>query len=384
MLGWRRGLLGSLQHDERRLLGYRGSIRCRGGPVLCEGLGVTQYDCSLREALAERVDGQRRAVLVLGAGLHSQLLGMAGATDAEWAGAAAFCRWVRLLEQMARHVGAPLARHDSLTATWEGLILARKMASPGDEPAHKHEEALFKELVGHLSATRHPLLAPGAARAAAQERCRLFFGDYRDVVTLNMDLTISRLLGAEPLTANESRKVEAGNVLKYARNVWPRFETDKTRVWHLHGHVNGRAAREGIILGTRSYGMNIDPLESARKVSKQREKAWQAVAAPGEDGFGVHARWRQPDALQLMDLFLHEPMVFVGCSMGWEETDLWWALHQRARNLARIPPSQRPPVLLLMKDSEDNRRRLQSEPAGVRPIFYRDYADIWRAVGMDA
>ena len=159
---------------------------------------MTQYDCSLREALAERVDGQRRAVLVLGAGLHSQLLGMAGATDAEWAGAAAFCRWVRLLEQMARHVGAPLARHDSFTATWEGLILARKMASPRDEPAHKHEEALFKELVEHLSATRHPLFAAGAARAAAQERCRLFFGDYRDVVTLNMDLTISRLLGAEP------------------------------------------------------------------------------------------------------------------------------------------------------------------------------------------
>ena len=83
-----------------------------------------------------------------------------------------------------------------------------------------------------------------------------------------------------------------------------------------------------------------------------------------------------------LDLFLHEPLVVVGCGMGWSETDLWWALHQRARNLAKIPPSQRQPVFILVKDSEGARKQLQSRPAGVQPIFCADHSDSWRALGL--
>lgn len=336
----------------------------------------------LRRALQERIAGeQRRAVLVLGSGLHQQLLGMAAATDAEWDGAAAFWSWGRLLEQMAQGADVPFVRHDDPTATWEGLIQARTTAHPASGAAQHHEDVFFRELVALLSQSTHPLLAGGAPREVVRMQCRAFFRRYQDVVTLNLDQTISSLLGAVHLTGNESRRLRERDTVKYARNVWPRFQAEQTRIWHLHGHV-GSKAREGIILGMRSYGMNIAPLESARENSKQREKAWRAAAADGEVDFGVYARQHQPEALHVMDLFLHEPLVFVGCGMGWAETDLWWALHQRARNLAKIPPSQRQPVFLLMGDSPDNRSRLQSRPAGVLPVFYSDYADIWRDVGL--
>ena len=48
-----------------------------------------------------------------------------------------------------------------------------------------------------------------------------------------------------------------------------------------------------------------------------------------------------------LDLFLGSDMVFIGTSLDRAETDLWWALHVRQRNLARVPPSDRPRTFVL-------------------------------------
>lgn len=336
----------------------------------------------LKALLSEQMDGQHRAVLVLGAGLHSQILQMVQATSAEKESAEGFCNWKGLLKTMAIQMGGTLTPHDNPTATWEELVLTRTKRQPQDGPAHQQETKLLSDLTNVLKSPLHPLFASVPPRTSAQAKLRTFFGLFRDVVTFNMDLTISTLLDAKHIPGNNGRRVAPSDVLRYAGNVWPRFQTEKTRIWHMHGHVHDQQGRDGMILGMRNYGMNISTLESARKDSKKREQAWKTSSPQSTVPFGIYARSQQASQLQLMDLFLHEPMVFVGCDLGWAETDLWWALNQRARNLARIPESKRQPVFVLMKDSPDSRKRLASRPAGVEPIFYQTFPDIWNAVGL--
>jgi len=339
-----------------------------------------------RDLLAETLDhtfcddNQKRAVLVLGAGLHRHFISYAGG-DASSDDARPFCAWNELLAAMAKQKRLCLADHDhpDATATWENLVCALTTRDRKERrPASQTEARMLDELTKKMRGDRHPVAA--GSEPAFFEALHKF----RDIVTLNIDLTIGENLGADHISANERRCLSPGATMKHSGNIWPRFKTAKTRVWHPHGHI---LEHEGVILGQRNYGMNIAPLEEARTRCKMEEKAWLDDHGIGDWATKPHRRYdKERRAMSadpnLMDLFLRAPMVFIGCSLDRSEMDLWWALHQRARNLANISPSKREPVFVLTGRKSEKNKHLHNGPAGVIPVYFDDYAEIWGSIGI--
>ena len=78
------------------------------------------------------------------------------------------------------------------------------------------------------------------------------------------------------------------------------------------------------------------------------------------------------------------PLLFVGCGLGSDEFPLWWSLHQRARNQARLPPDQRQPAVVLTVrpcDGGNPAPHLEGGPAGVSTVLFDSWSDLWSWLG---
>ena len=160
------------------------------------------------------------------------------------------------------------------------------------------------------------------------------------------------------------------------------------RHWYPHGHVGDPSS---VQLGQRAYGMTVGALERSRERFKQVERAWRTAHGVTAWTADAHAAWevdrraRAPVAadpseprLTWMDLFLLSDLVFVGCSLDRAEVDLWWALHQRARNVARVRPTERPRTLVIgTRETFKGNPHLATGVAGVTPVMFEAWDDAW-------
>ena len=327
----------------------------------------------LQDTLNRRfADGSRRAVLVLGAGLHHHLAThTAGDTSTEtWR---LFRSWNELLRSVSAALAVGASSHEDPTATWETLIVEgtrRQSGLAGGAAAAAREvekdalRALSKRL-DDLPSEREDRRRLGRALRAA---------GYRDLVSLNFDRTLEGALGLR-VEKPRARRSDAPPSRR------PRLLTQdmRVRLWFPHGHV---VAPDAIVLGHRSYGMAIKGLEHMRDKSKQADRTWrdnQAWTPALREAWEAHRR--APDNIELtwMDLFLLSDLVFVGCSLDRAEMDLWWALHQRARNHAQQRAEDVPRTLLLHGPGGLG-DHLESAPAGVTPIAFTDWNAVWEAI----
>ncbi len=337
-------------------------------------------------------DGSRRAVLILGAGVHKRLQQRSPQTrdDERWR---SFTDWHGMLASVAEHFGLPVVRHEDPASTWESIVVrattyARTRAAEGGAraPVGTTEEEAFQELARRL-------MDPPASEQALAELGGVLT-TFRDVVSLNID-DAARM--AVERSGASSTSLSPTDDLRNLRHT-ARWQLDGRtgRIWQPHGTAT---RPETIVLGTRTYGRALLGLHKAWGWGKQAERLyphcpdrgrWTPESAAdwwaarrgvspfepktqAEPGHDIRLTW--------LDLFLGSDLVFVGTGLDRAETDLWWALHMRHRNLARVDPSARPGTFVLTRG--DSPAHLRTGPAGVNPVVFSDWDEAWAMLAAE-
>ena len=348
----------------------------------------------LAETLDRRFDaGDRRTVLIMGAGFHHHLRAHLASRTSDPSGDTwkLFTDWNGLLSRIAEDYEIPVLRHEDPAATWESLVIristqkrdSKARASGAQSAVHDAEddalEVLAKRL-GDLPFDESHLGGLG----------RKLLDGYRDVVNLNIDRTLQLAFAAAGATVSEPRKSAAKDALTIPSATWSAGERSG-RLWQLHGCAS---RPKQIVLGTRAYGQSMTRLGTLWDKAKAAERDW-----PGNPGVG---RWTPAEAarwiearraltpfdpgnapLSSLDLFLQSDLVFVGTSLNRAETDLWWALHQRMRNLCRVRVSDRPRTFVLTLRTDGpapQSQHLMTGPAGIRPVLFESWDELWATV----
>lgn len=325
-------------------------------------------------------DGTRRTVLLLGAGLHYQLRALTESTELveKWD---KFTNWNGLLASIVDGFGLPRVAHEDPAATWEGVV-TRISGNSGDEAgeeqlqAHKAERLALQALAGEL----RTIPADGRALRWLGELLTRF----RDVVCLNFDpsLELAALeVGAE-VAREAGKKSRVRDTLRCTFS-WTR-EGRFGRVWSPHGESGNP---RGIVLGTTSYGRALSSLTeewanakaASKKYPPDGANYWLDRRAP--EPFEPVSAAGQAYRLSWVDLFLASDLVMLGTSLDRAEVDLWWALHQRARNVVRMSSEERPHTLLLCAGPPS--QHLATGPADIETVSFDCWSEAWEFIASD-
>ena len=185
-------------------------------------------------------------------------------------------------------------------------------------PAKKRELELHRRVARLVEASEGTLFHSGFGLLDDVKRIlrspRLF-----DVVSLNVDLTLERLLlnKASLIPAPEARPLPIDRFRRL-----PRIGMTPLRVWHPHGD---RLALNSMAFGLHRYSKLVRVVEEARRRMKADEKHRNspgAAVVKASDG-------------GLVDLLTQHPIIFAGTSLNQSEWDLWLMLVGRWRNFAK-------------------------------------------------
>lgn len=329
----------------------------------------------LFQALEKRFDdGSRRSVLVIGAGLHHHL--KATSDDPAHKLWRFLTSWNGLLAETASRLKLPAVLHEDPAATWESLVSRVAFFNSKTEgeaiAVNVAEDRVRVALSDELD----------AAPCSTEQMRELGLGlmQYRDVVSLNIDESLATALDTVGTHSQVSAPHTDWDTLTHAMR-WE-FSARASRLWHPHGCTR---SPQSIVLGTRAYGKALNRLHSAWDSLKATERKWEFAPQAGHwtrelaDQWWAFRRRLEPHAshpLTWLDLFLGSDLVFIGTGLDRAETDLWWALHMRQRNLARVTPSERPGTFVLFEKGLCP-SHLASSPAGVTPVIFQSWQEAW-------
>ena len=353
-------------------------------------------------------DGDRVVVPVLGSGLNLQAAREVGSQAVNW-------------EQLLRDIEGdegitwPSGPPRSMTGRWEGLLQRQHQRQ-----ASEREEELAG-LVADALDDQTDLIWEAARGSAPPLYRRLLSAGFRDLMTLNFDDRLARSSAEARLfkpgspAGQRLRREARFGVLRQLYQRWHLRGPGFTRVWQPHGRTDAPAT---ILLGVARYGRSIESLDLAwqrfksaerdfsrgrrrdrdlfdqptprRLWSRPQRDAWLELRrAPGPWTLRgkptSRAVYRRPfDALSWLDVFMISPLLFVGCGLGNDEFPLWWSLHQRARNQARLPPGQQQPAVVLTVREEGggpDTSHLAGGPAGVSTVLFESWSALWGWLG---
>ena len=342
-----------------------------------KSLNTMRNSESLLTHRLERVfdDGSRRIVPIIGSGLHRHL-GAHGVPELDLCGANGLANWADLLMSASLDKkGRPeflvprLECDDDPTAVWESMLAER--AKVVDQPASHHEQVLrtrVAALVREATPSSQVLVAFGQALASR---------GFRDIVSLNFDRTLDRAMrGASVDSMVYGRKPaeQTGNAGDAA--------SMRPRLWHPHGMVaepdeestSGEpefTARE-LQLGLRNYSTSSSDLLVDVHAFRVRKRNWKERQR-NTKRFHEHVR-EQPESW--VDVLLNSDIVFIGCGLSRVELDLWLLLHERQRELVRLPEADRPQGFFL-HPLEGFPRKLRKSYAGLVPVITRSHDECW-------
>lgn len=296
-----------------------------------------------RAAQRRLPNGLREIIVVVGSGVNVQ----AGLRDSWWS----------LLQRVARESGARGVQRrlegyrGGMTALWEQFLIE---LAGDSESAHTIERRLQRVVASALkeSHEHHAMALPLFDRLIGDAR-------FQDVLSLNFDRSL--LLSG----GRSARRVTGSNSLD--RHGW----RGPTRVWYPHGDTQKAAT---IRLGVRSYGLYVQQLEAAVRTYKAAERRRRAA---GENG--PYRELARLEPASWLETSLDAPLLFLGCGLSTDEWPLWWFLHQRARNHARLSPKQRPPTFVLLKatNRDEVPAHLACSPAGVTLLTATEHDACW-------
>ena len=206
---------------------------------------------------------------------------------------------------------------------WE-LALADSGVHGRHAAAAVRERALQRLIAARVAEAEARLFNHGAVSMDSL-RAALTGLPLRDVICLNFDLTVQRLV--QPKLSSWTRVNSPER--RWALSPDSR---DSISVWHPHGDCE-RASSIG--LGVRHYQRHTARAEQLWRRLKQREREG--------GGFGA-----DDVATSWIDLMVTRPLLIVGSSLCTSDWDVWFALVMRWRNFAKQSHRKfEPPIWIL-------------------------------------
>ena len=334
-------------------------------------------------------------VIVIGSGLHKQVLGEDSLLSS----------WDQLLRTLAKEnkitPNLPLCAVDPVLA-WEQLVAER---AAGRGVAAKEEKLLKKSLCSLLKNAAEKVQAQYSSDKVIQQLGQTLKQGGIHLVSLNFDhlahaglgkeLSVDRFLKAfradkiqDPVSKSGSVSLKSLQIedfkLLYGRKIIASPSTETcSAIWHPHGHVS---RIDSLRLGMRDYGF----LPQSYFCAYQEFKKWEGVVAGKLDGAAKYKKLIQ--ALEEMDAvqgskspvspadnwvtrFMLYPVDFIGVGLSQVEIGMRWLLVQRARNFAKVSPEEVPPVIY-HDVKAINFPGVQSHPIDLTPLFHERWLSV--------
>jgi hypothetical protein len=251
--------------------------------------------------------------VVVGSGIHR----MVRANDGrEYDAQRMLSSWVGLLDTLADQRGR---RPPDPALRWEMLALAYP-----DSPeltAGERDRRLQEKVRSTVSQAEEDLWKPGRSELAPL-RVILQSAYVGDVISLNVDLTVERLV-----TADSSWNGDASggtDLLRRHRALKRGGDAGTLRVWHPHGD---RTNVESLSFGLWHYRNLLGPLDQARRKIKEAERTSEDKGMVAERAVHSPDNW--------LELLVFRPLLFVGTGLDAAEWDIWIGLLTRWRNFAQ-------------------------------------------------
>jgi hypothetical protein len=298
--------------------------------------------------------------LVVGAGMHMQ---WQATTDREKSRQKILASWPGLLRALSA-ARAPEQMRESLV--WETLLLRqlppKPLARTFGVSIHRWQRMSAAEREKQLqkcAATKlldaEDAVAKSGFRGMESVRRVLNSTAVSDIISLNADLTIERLIGGSDRPLRRYPLNRRG--LAHFRLI-PRSDGSAVRVWHIHGD---RVRSDSLRFGLRHYATMVPEVERTRRATKSAERRL-GISAMRKRSASSPASW--------IEAMLYRPIVFLGTSLGESEWDLWNALVDRQRNYAKWAHGAYNPGAWILADAK-------SEEGASGPWLARLKAATW-------
>jgi hypothetical protein len=322
-------------------------------------------------------------VVVLGTGFNRQLLPtMDHKSDDDHQLLKPLVDWQALLRETAMRSGALAAHNPYLcerpTLFWDELVrcqVALQSGASSPQAASRTELQLKKEAAGILAETVQHARQDSLLKTGLWEE--FWAAAPTDIVSLNFDTLV---LGNLKATVRSPGKDEKAPYL---------LEADSKRVWYPHGCIK---RPQTIRLGLRDYGFApenwTDLINDFKGHQRELGNAGGRTSTKRN-----HSRSRSHHVMvrRLLDnklsrdqayigRLLLAPLIFFGAGLSRDEWGWWWLLNQRARNLARVQESDRPPTVIIKSSRDPEAAFWASSPAGVRTLFVDDWQSGWQVL----
>jgi hypothetical protein len=329
------------------------------------GIEIETFEAIFRESEG----GGRVCVPILGSGVNLQAAHAENVSKGD--------DWEGLLRKVAARIAMSDEAFERLPtsnlAKWETMLRQCAMER-GIEPFRA--EGVLQKLV------RDEL----REQERTTSHCRLygaFLGArFHDIVSLNFDRRLALHSERETFrSAPKRRGIRAVDETIYRHSKVSHDGSVATHIWYPHGDTKSFSTLK---FGVRKYGDYINGLERQRaslmaKLRNPNSPSADKTRLTLQDFdrvnrcTGTRAKW-----ITWPKILLMSPLVFVGCSLAFDEWPLWWLLHQRARILATFDEKLRPPALYLHVGSLPS--NLQGNPCDLRPVGFDSFEELWTVV----
>jgi hypothetical protein len=321
----------------------------------------------VRAILCETSGDSRTCVPVLGSGVNLQAAMVAGRTNKD--------DWEGLLRKVADDIQMSPQDFELLPKSnlmrWETMV--RQCAVAKAIEPHKAEGKLQKLVCMELRQQEKD--------GKSWDLYGEFLGArFADIVSLNFDRRIALCAEREEFhTMRRAKGRRGADESIYRHSLLAHENGATTRIWYPHGDTKKVSTLK---FGVRKYGDYIAGLEGQRRSLMARwTEATKDAGRPGlltPKEFDLGMRRDSTRQITWPAVFLMRPLVFIGCSLAWDEWPLWWLLHQRARIFARFAPEDRPPtVCLCAKSVPEN---LVGRPGNVEIVKFATFERLWSVV----
>lgn len=205
--------------------------------------------------------------------------------------------WSDLLNDIVSLCGNTISiKNKSLPILYEEAFLKAARSSG------KLERNLKREIAGIIS---------GVAQNPLHDR--LLQLRINDIITTNYDYTL------EDSLINSGFGLSGGNKSEREFNIFRFNEINDRRFWHIHGEIS---SPQSIVLGFDHYCRQTHQVEEYLTTRYNSKFSIPFIDRYNEN-LMTNDSW--------IDLFFTSNIHIIGLSLGFEETDLWWLLTQRAR-----------------------------------------------------
>lgn len=327
--------------------------------------------------------------LVIGSGFHSWVLGK---------NSTPLSNWDELIDQVAENLLVSIPSHTlSPVLRWEKLLelasdngYRKPSTAPVWIPAKSHNASQIEP--DAKLAVRGILESLSNNYPHLSSRAKFPLNEvFAAVISLNFDNSwlgnTNYLYGLDASLQKSSQlsQKEFERLHCFIKsNQYP-----KTKIWYPNGSIqNPETIRMGLYdFGSQPHALKhaFNHIKSYENDSHQKLASddWVQYEAILERELENHSTPDQPTDTRINNWvtdFLYRPIYFAGVGLSKSEIGLWWLLAQRARNLAKIPPRERPATTILVNAKINQKDFWDNKPCGVEALYCDNWDSGWEMI----